>query len=186
MGHALVAMSLRTADPVHKVSIVSRGLGALGYTMQRPTEDRFLMSYDEIEDKMKVMLGGRASEMLIFGKPSTGAADDLQKATELARASVTRYGMSPTLGLAVYEQSSQRFLGESGTQHSSEQTTHEIDCAIRAMIQKAFESATHLLQQQRDVLERGAQMLLAKETLVEAELATLRPAPTVARQAFAE
>src|SRR5215217_4015097 len=98
MGHALVAMSLPGADPVHKVSIIPRGVGALGYTIQRPTDDRFLLRREELEDRMAVLLGGRAAEQLVLGSISTGAADDLQKVTDIARAMVTRYGMIDELG----------------------------------------------------------------------------------------
>ena len=93
LGHALVALTLPGADPVHKVSIIPRGVGALGYTLQRPTEDRFLMSIEELENKMAVLLGGRGAEQLVFGEVSTGASDDLMKVTDIARCMVTRYGM---------------------------------------------------------------------------------------------
>src|SRR5262249_8127066 len=94
MGHAIVAMALPGTDPVHKISIIPRGVGALGYTIQRPTEDRFLMTRSELENKMAVLLGGRASEEVIFGHLSTGAADDLRRVTDIARSMVTKYGMS--------------------------------------------------------------------------------------------
>ena len=103
LGHALVALTLPGVDPVHKVSIIPRGVGALGYTLQRPTEDRFLMSVEELENKMAVLLGGRGAEQLVFGEVSTGASDDLMKATDIARSMVTRYGMDGTLGQAAYE-----------------------------------------------------------------------------------
>src|SRR5436190_19018433 len=102
MGHALVAMALPGTDPVHKISIIPRGVGALGYTIQRPTEDRFLMTREELENKMAVLLGGRASEEIVFGHLSTGAADDLRRVTDIARSMVTRYGMSEKLGNVAY------------------------------------------------------------------------------------
>src|SRR4051794_16762292 len=111
MGHALVAMALPGSDPVHKVSIIPRGIGALGYTIQRPTEDRFLMSREELENKMAVLLGGRAAEWVVFGKLTTGAADDLRRVTELARSMVTRYGMSTALGPIAYELERGSMLG---------------------------------------------------------------------------
>src|SRR5690606_8626421 len=111
MGHALVAMSLPGVDAVHKVSIIPRGVGALGYTIQRPTEDRFLMTREELENKMAVLLGGRAAEVVVFGHLSTGAADDLVKVTDIARAMVTRFGMVESLGNVSYEQDRQSFLG---------------------------------------------------------------------------
>ena len=112
LGHALVALTLPGVDPVHKVSIIPRGVGALGYTLQRPTEDRFLMTVEELENKMTVLLGGRAAEQLVFGEISTGAADDLMKVTEIARSMVTRYGMDPALGQAALETERGAFLGQ--------------------------------------------------------------------------
>jgi len=110
MGHALVALALPGADPVHKVSIIPRGIGALGYTIQRPTEDRFLMTREELERKMMVLLGGRAAEMIVYGHLSTGAADDLQRVTDIARSMVVRYGMSEKLGSVAYERDQRSFL----------------------------------------------------------------------------
>jgi cell division protease FtsH len=110
MGHALAAMALPGVDPVHKVSIIPRGIGALGYTIQRPTEDRFLMTREELADKMAVLLGGRAAEWIVFGHLSTGAADDLAKVTDIARAMVTRYGMSERLGHVALEKDRRSFL----------------------------------------------------------------------------
>ena len=110
MGHALVARALPGSDPVHKVSIIPRGIGALGYTIQRPTEDRFLMSSGELKDKMTVLLGGRAAESIVFGETSTGAADDLAKATNIARSMVTRYGMDDNLGMVSLESERSTFL----------------------------------------------------------------------------
>ncbi len=178
MGHALVAMALPGMDPVQKVSIIPRGISALGYTIQRPTGDRFLMSRDEIERRMAVLLGGRAAELLVFGSPSTGAADDLAKATDLARALVTRYGMNERLGLVAYETETHAFLqGVPPNGHQrpySEQTAREIDCAVRELVQAAFETATAILDRSRQILERGAQAVLAKESIGEAELGKLK------------
>ena len=109
MGHALVAMAVPGGDPVHKVSIIPRGVGALGYTIQRPTEERFLMTRSELENRMAVLLGGRAAEEIVFGHFSTGAADDLQRVTAIARAIVTRYGMHGELGHVVYEKERSSF-----------------------------------------------------------------------------
>src|ERR671912_185416 len=110
MGHALVALTLPGVDPVHKVSIIPRGVGALGYTIQRPTEDRFLMTREELENKMAVLLGGRAAEFIVFGELSTGAADDLVKITDIARSIVTRYGMSERLGNVALEKDGRSLL----------------------------------------------------------------------------
>ena len=179
MGHALVAMALPGMDPVQKVSIIPRGISALGYTIQRPTGDRFLLSRTEMEQRMAVLLGGRAAELLVFGAPSTGAADDLAKATDLARAIVMRYGMNEKLGLVAYETESHAFLtgvGSSGAAERSysEQTAREIDCAVRDLVQEAFETATTVLTQARAILERGARAVLEKETIGEVELAQLK------------
>src|SRR5260370_38145799 len=103
MGHALVALALPGVDPVHKVSIIPRGIGSLGYTIQRPTEERFLMTREDLENKMAVSLGGRAAELIAFGHLSTGAADDLRRVTDIARSMVTRYGLSDKLGNVVYD-----------------------------------------------------------------------------------
>ena len=177
MGHALTALMCTQCDPVHKVSIIPRGVGALGYTMQRPTEDRFLMTRDELQEKMAVLLGGRAAEQLVFGHLSTGAADDLAKATDIARSMVTRYGMVPELGHVSYESQSPALLGEGAsafrTRDYSDDTAREIDTAVRAMVQSAFDKALAILTAERDALEKGARQLLEKETLAEAELQAL-------------
>ena len=177
MGHALVAMSLPGVDPVHKISIIPRGVGALGYTIQRPTEDRFLMTREELENKMAVLLGGRASEQLIFQHLSTGAADDLAKATDIARSMVTRYGMDEKLGQVVYQEEAPLFLEgipPVSKRDFSEETAREIDCAVRDLVNAALNKATDILVHNRDVLEQGAKMLLEQETLAETELKSLQ------------
>ena len=175
MGHALVAMSLPGTDVVHKISIIPRGVGALGYTIQRPTEDRFLMTRDELENRMAVLLGGRAAEQIVFGKVSTGASDDLQKVTGIARSIVMRFGMHEKLGNVVYEEERQSFLGQPGAmpaeRNYSEETAREIDCAVREIVADAFERTVALLTTRREILEDTARDLLVKETLDEAELA---------------
>ncbi len=175
MGHALVAAGLRGTDPVHKVSIIPRGIGALGYTLQRPTDDRYLMTREEMEKKLAVLQGGRAAEFLIFGHYSTGAADDLSRATDMARDMVTRYAMVPELGSATYvEDDGPGFLGVSrglGVRTHSEETAREIDMAIRGIVDASFTRARELLSRNRDVLEASAQELLEQETLDEAQLA---------------
>jgi cell division protease FtsH len=178
MGHALVAMALPGTDPVHKVSIIPRGVGALGYTIQRPTEDRFLMTREELENKMAVLLGGRVSEEVCFGHLSTGAADDLVKVTNIARSMVMRYGMVKALGDVAYDEERAPFLGGvqvPGPREYSEQTAREIDVAVREIVKAAHDKALAVLQRDRETLERGAKLLLEKETLVEAELAAFRP-----------
>ena len=181
MGHALTSMSLQGVDEVHKISIIPRGVSALGYTIQRPTEERYLMTREELEKKMTVLLGGRAAEHLVFKHLSTGAADDLAKVTDIARNMVTRYGMDPQLGPVSLEEARPNFLG--GTPRAawtereySEATAREVDCAVRSIVQRAFSSAVALLEKNRDVLERGARWLLERETLTEPELRELQSA----------
>jgi cell division protease FtsH len=181
MGHALVALSIPGSDRVHKVSIIPRGIGSLGYTIQRPTEDRFLMTRAELDNKMAVLLGGRAAEHIIFGELSTGASDDLVKVTDIARSIVTRYGMTSELGQVVYEKNSQNFLAGPGsaappgyTERSySEETAHEIDAAVKKIVEDAFHRTVNLLRAKRSILEHGARELLEHETLDEADLAAL-------------
>jgi cell division protease FtsH len=179
MGHAIVAMALPGTDPVHKVSIIPRGVGALGYTIQRPTEDRFLMTRDELENKMAVLLGGRASEEIIFSHLSTGAADDLAKVTDIARSMVMRYAMVQSLGPVAYEEERQPFLGGPLPQRHreySEATAREIDVAVRSIVEGAYQKALGILKRNRAALEAWAQKLLDKETLAETELEALRSA----------
>lgn len=170
MGHALVAMALPGTDPVQKVSIIPRGIGALGYTIQRPTEDRFLMSSEELENKIAVLLGGRAAESIIFPHPSTGAADDLSKATEIAHAMVARFGMTKELGQIAYESDPAPFLGGPAMaawqpRRYSEQTASRIDEAVRNVIDRAFERAVSILKQNQSLLESTAKDLLTRETM---------------------
>lgn len=180
MGHALVGLSLPGSDKVHKVSIIPRGIGALGYTIQRPTEDRFLMTRQELDNKMAVLLGGRAAEHIVFGELSTGAADDLQKVTDIARSIVTRYGMTAELGQVVYEKVQQNFLAQGmapppgyAERSYSEETAHEIDRVVKGIVDDAFRRTVNLLRARRDTLEQGARQLLEKETLDETDLTGL-------------
>jgi cell division protease FtsH len=178
MGHALVALAQAGADPVHKVSIIPRGIGALGYTIQRPTEDRHLMTRPELEQKIAVLLGGRAAEKLVFNVLSTGAADDLAKATDIARDMVTRYGMDEDLGYVALMPQRQLMLElpagmlPQGSE-ASQDTQRRVDAAIRGIVMAGFERATSLLRAHRDVLDRGARALLEKETLDEAAIRAL-------------
>ncbi|MBK8175784.1 MAG: ATP-dependent zinc metalloprotease FtsH [Rhodospirillales bacterium] len=175
MGHALIGMALPGIDVVHKVSIIPRGVGALGYTIQRPTEDRFLMSRAELENKMAVLLGGRTAERLVFDEISTGAADDLAKVTDIARAMVARYGMIDALGNVAYEEERRSLLGPAEFQAPSprkysEATAREIDTAVRDLVAAASARARTLLEANRALLDRSARLLLDRETLDEAEL----------------
>jgi len=179
MGHALLGMILPGVDTVHKVSIIPRGIGALGYTIQRPSEDRFIMTRDEIENRMTVLLGGRAAEQIVFGQLSTGAADDLAKATDMARDMVMRYGMEEKLGPVSYESDRPTFLNvpaalEWHQRRYSDETAHAIDEAVRQIVERVLSRALAILTQQRKVLDHGAALLLERETLDEAGLAALR------------
>jgi cell division protease FtsH len=179
MGHALTAMSLPGVDRVHKVSIIPRGIGALGYTIQRPTEDRFLMTREELDNKMAVLLGGRAAEWIVFGHLSTGAADDLAKVTDMARDMVMRFGMDKDLGPVSYETPRSPFLintpSPEGWQERrySDETAHAIDQAVQHIVQTSFDRTVAILMDRRGLLERGAKMLLEKETLDGTELREL-------------
>ena len=184
MGHAMVAMALPGTDPVHKISIIPRGVGALGYTIQRPTEDRFLMTREELENKMAVLLGGRAAEEVIFGHLSTGAADDFAKVTDIARSMVMRYGMVKSLGYISYEAEQSPFLNGNVFQKRreySEETAREIDVAVRDIVKSCHDKALAILTRNRPLLERWAQKLLEKETLAEGELAELKNAVAAQR-----
>ncbi len=175
IGHALVARALPGSDPVHKVSIIPRGISALGYTIQRPTEDRFLMSRSELRDKMTVLLGGRAAETIFFPDVSTGAADDLAKATDIARAMVTRYGMHEDVGLVSLESERSAFLQgpmslPQAQRNYSEETAREVDCAVRALVDEARDRAVEILRKNREAVASTAERLLETETLSGDEL----------------
>ena len=177
MGHALVALALPETDPVHKISIIPRGIGALGYTLQRPTEDRFLMTRTDLEHKIAVLLGGRAAEKLVFGELSTGAADDLARATDIARDMITRFGMDEGLGYIAFEAQRPRFLDTPELAHGgcrvAESTQARIDQAIRDIVMGVFERAYRILDINRAVLERCARELLAREALDESDIRQL-------------
>ncbi len=178
MGHALAAASLPGTDPVHKVSIIPRSIGALGYTMTRPTEDRYLLTTGELKNRMVVLLAGRASEDLTFGSISTGASDDLAKTTDIARQMVTTFGMSDSLGQAVLEKSRTSYLGDSAptmqARDYAEQTAREVDLAVRALIEEAYERAKQILSERSDDLKAGVTMLLEKETITPEDFPALR------------
>jgi len=174
MGHALVAMAVPGADPVQKISIIPRGIAALGYTMQHPAEDRYLMGRTELEARMAVLMGGRAAETLISEDPghvdvSTGAADDLAKATDIARGMVLRFGMDAGLGPVAWDTEQGQFLNQPGNfwaqRRFSEQTAHDVDEAVRALLRRALSRAIAILRANRAELDKGAEDLLAHETL---------------------
>jgi cell division protease FtsH len=167
-GHALVAESRPHADRVNKISIIPRGVAALGYTQQRPTEDRYLMTRAELLDRLDVLLGGRVAEEIVFGDVSTGAHDDLQRATDLARQMVTRYGMSEALGLATFEPARQPLFlpGVSGGQKEySEETARKIDREIQALLAAAHTRVQETLTAKRPVLEALAKLLIEQEVV---------------------
>ena len=160
-----------------KISIIPRGIGALGYTQQQPTEDRYLLKYGELLDRLDVLLGGRGAERLIFGELSTGAENDLQRATDLARQMVTRYGMSETLGPATFERArTALFLPEpvsANRAEYSERTAQEIDEEVRKLLGAAEERVRETLAQRRPELEALARALLQHEVIDRASLSAI-------------
>ncbi len=183
MGHALVAAALPRTDPVHKVSIIPRSIGALGYTMQRPTEDRFLITEPELRDRMVVLLAGRAAEELEFGEISTGAEDDLAKVTDIARSMVMRFGMGDTVGQVTLEQKRMRWLegdGEGRSRDFSPETSREVDLDVRHAVEAAYARAKEVLESHRDKLTEGAELLIDRETLTPEDYPPLRHAAAAA------
>jgi cell division protease FtsH len=172
MGHALVAFSMPHADPVHKVTIIPRGVAALGITYQLPTEDRYILRQSELEDRIAVMLGGHAAEELVYGELSTGAHNDLERATALARAMVMRYGMSGRLGpLTFGSDGGPGFLRRGGTgweggeREYSEETARTIDEEVRRVVEQTYERVRALLGAKKEILLRAAELLKVRETL---------------------
>jgi cell division protease FtsH len=170
MGHALVAFNVTHADPVHKITIIPRGVAALGMTYQLPTEDRFLLTRSELEDRIAVLLGGRVAEELVYGEVSTGAHNDLERATELARMMVTRYGMSERVGLATFGERSPLFLrgngaGLGGDREYSEETARMIDQEVRAILERTHDRVRGVLTAKKSVLISAAAELKRIETL---------------------
>jgi len=176
-GHALVAMSLPGSDQVQKISIIPRGIAALGYTLQLPTEDRFLMTKSELENKVAVLMGGRIAEEMIFGEASTGAQNDLVKATDIAKSMVKAYGMSEKLGTITLERERQpQFVQIQIPQEKgdySEETAREIDCEIRRIIDEQYERVKRLLGEKRAALQEGAKVLLEREVISGGDLKTI-------------
>jgi cell division protease FtsH len=178
-GHALVALALPGTDAVHKVSIIPRGVGALGYTIQRPAEDRYLATQGELENRIAVLLAGRAAEKLVHGHYSTGAADDLAKATDMARAMVARYGMDDHLGHVAYDTDKPTFLGvpderaAARGEQPSEAIREKLDAAVAGILDRNFDRAAAILTERRAMLDRMAEALLKQETLEEADLKRL-------------
>ena len=173
-GHAIMALSIPGADTVQKISIIPRGIAALGYTLQLPTEDRFLMTKSELENKIAVLLGGRIAEELIFGEASTGAQNDLVKATDIAKSMVKAYGMSDKLGMITLERERQpvfmQIQAPSEKGDYSEETAREIDCEIRRIIEGQYERVKRLLAEKKNALVEGARVLLEREVISGGEL----------------
>ena len=174
VGHALVALSIPGTDAVQKISIIPRGIAALGYTIQLPTEDRFLMTKSELGNKIAVLLGGRVAEEIIYKEVSTGAQDDLLKATDIAKSMVKAYGMSDKLGQISFERERQPLFLQTGQPQTagdySEETSREIDCEVRRIIDEQYARVTTLLGTQQDVLREAAGVLLGKETITGEDL----------------
>ncbi len=173
IGHALTAELLPHVDPVRKVSIIPRGIAALGYTQQLPTEDRYLMTRSELEDRLRVLLGGRVAEEIIFGDVSTGAQDDLQKATDTARSMVTEYGMSTRLGLRTFEKERRGLFLDTPwatKKDYSEEKAAEIDKEVEDILERAHRQVRELLTAQKPLLGQLASLLLEKEVLEGEEL----------------
>lgn len=172
-GHAIVAMSLPGTDPIQKISIIPRGIAALGYTMQVPTEDRFLMKKTELLNKIATLLGGRAAEEIIFGDISTGAHNDLAKATDIARSMVKEYGMSSKIGQVYFAREKRApfmNMGMEGAAEYSEATAELIDKEVREFITDQYAKALEILKGKRDILEKAAGLLLEKEKIEGGEL----------------
>lgn len=177
-GHAIMALSIPGSDAVQKISIIPRGISALGYTLQLPTEDRFLMAKSELENKIAVLLGGRIAEELIFGEASTGAQNDLLKATDIAKSMVKAYGMSEKLGTITLEQERQpAFMQVQGLSHEkgdySEETAREIDCEVRRIVDEQYDRVERLLNDKKPALIEGAKLLLEREVITGPELHTI-------------
>ncbi|MEI8015544.1 MAG: ATP-dependent zinc metalloprotease FtsH [Nitrospira sp.] len=174
VGHALVALSFPGADPIQKISIIPRGIAALGYTLQLPTEDRFLMAKTELENKIAVLLGGRNAEELIFGEASTGAQNDLVRATDIAKSMVKSYGMSEKLGTVTLNRESQPLIMQIQAPQEkgdySEETAREIDCEVRRIIDEQYDRVRWLLAEQKRALIEGAKVLLDREVITGSEL----------------
>jgi cell division protease FtsH len=184
-GHAIVASVLPGLDPVHKISIVARGFGALGYTMQLPLEDRYLLTREDLLSQLAVLLAGRSAEQIKFGHLSTGAQNDLMRATDIARAMVAEFGMSEELGVVSYDGHKRAafienpFASERG--NYSEDTAQKIDREVKMILQEAHETALRVLRERADVLDTLSERLLEKE-VIESDGAAGYPGPTAAEE----
>ncbi len=184
VGHALTALALPGSDTVQKISIIPRGVAALGYTLQLPTEDRFLMTQSELENRIAVLLGGRVAEELIYDEVSTGAQDDLLKATDIAKSMVKAYGMSPRFGQVSFDRENRMQFLQSGQPQApgdySEQTAHEIDCEVRRLVDEQYDRVHLILETRLGVLRQAAAFLLQQETMTGEELQAIAAQADVA------
>jgi cell division protease FtsH len=176
-GHAIVATVVPGLDPVHKISIIGRGFGALGYTMQLPLEDRYLMTRKDLQSELAVLLGGRSAEEIAFGEISTGAQNDLQRATDIARSMVTEFGMSDALGVVNYNGHKRSAFLDTGFMQErgnyAEETAQQIDGEVKRILTEAHEEARRILREQRHVLDELSERLLVKEVVEGDELRSL-------------
>jgi cell division protease FtsH len=186
IGHAMVALVLPETEPVEKISIIPRGIAALGYTLQMPTEDRYLMSKTELLNRIAVLLGGRASEQVNFGEITTGASNDIGRATDIARHMVTQFGMNTLLGQIAYEKQAPSILFPMQTMNQkdySEHTSREIDCEIRKIVEQQYARSKFILSHYSEAVAEAAKFLLEKETILGSELEEIRkkyPEPDLA------
>jgi len=179
-GHAIVASLLPNADPVHRISIIPRGIAALGYTLQLPTEDRYLMTRSELLDRLAVLLGGRVAEEITFGEISTGAHNDLQRATDIATSMVKEYGMSEKLGYVTFEKEKKPlFLPSSllSSREYSEETAKQIDQEVKKIVDETYQRVKDILIAKKDQLGELARLLLEKEVVEEADLKKILQLP---------
>jgi cell division protease FtsH len=185
-GHTIVAELLPTTDPVHRVSIVQRGIAALGYTLQLPTEDRYLMTKAELLDKLCVMLGGRVAEETIFGEISTGAQNDLQRAADIVRSMVKEYGMSEKFGPLTFEKERRPLfldiMGPQGPKEYSEETARELDQEVKRLIDESYGKVKKMLSANQDKLRKLAGVLLERETLEGDEIRKILELPEKKRE----
>jgi cell division protease FtsH len=165
VGHALLAALQKNTDPVQKITIVPRTMGALGYTMQMPEEEHYLMSKDEILDEITVLLAGRVAEEIVFNTKTTGAANDIERANELARAMIAQYGMSDKFGMAALEKTQSRYLDGRNVPNCSEATMTQLDEEIIKVLKEAHEKAEKMLRENMEALDKIAEFLIEKETI---------------------
>ena len=173
VGHALVAALQKNSAPVHKITIIPRTSGALGYTMQVDEDEKFLMSKEEAMSKIATFTAGRVAEQLIFGSVTTGASNDIEQATKIARAMVTRYGMSKDFGMVAFETVNNIYLGEDTTLACSNETAARIDAEVVSIVSHAYKKAEEILKENIQKLNSIARYLIERETITGDEFMTL-------------